>query len=240
MSAEGVLRVPRNATRGDSPPGGGDRGGGDWDGSDRDGEEWPGGYRLAAVDPKVHRVLDRLLADAAAHDAAEPDRLRRWRVLEPDAGALLGFLVRLTRAREAVEIGTSQGASTLVLAEALAGTGGHLTSVDTGLQAGARDRIDEAGLTGRVTFLRGDGGGLLAGWPDGSLDLLFLDAERTEYASWWPHPTRVLHPGGLLAVDNALSHAAEVAPLAERLDAEPGVHTVTVPVGKGVLLAFRS
>ncbi|OLL71828.1 hypothetical protein Ae168Ps1_0202c [Pseudonocardia sp. Ae168_Ps1] len=50
----------------------------------------------------------------------------------------------------------------------------------------------------------------------------------------------MLHPGGLLAVDNALSHAAEVAPLAGRLDAEPGMHTVTVPVGTGVLLAFRS
>ena len=184
-------------------------------------------------------MLERLLADAEAHDAAEPDRLRRWRVLEPDAGSLLGFLARLTAARDVAEIGTSQGASTLVLAEALDTTGGHLTSVDTGPQDDARDRIARAGLAGRVTFLAGDGGALLAEWPDASLDLLFLDAERTEYPSWWPHPLRVLRPGGLLAVDNALSHPGEVAPLAALLDAEPGVHTVTVPVGKGELLAFR-
>ncbi|WP_197519670.1 O-methyltransferase [Pseudonocardia sp. HH130630-07] len=185
-------------------------------------------------------MLDRLLTDARAHDAAEPDRLQRWRVLEPDTGELLAFLVRLVRARTVVEIGTSQGASTLVLAAALDTTDGRLTSVDTAVQADATGRLAEAGLAARAVFSRGDGGAYLAGLPERSVDLLLLDAERTEYASWWPHPVRVLRPGGLLAVDNALSHPAEVAPLAALLDADPGTQTVTVPVGKGLLLATRT
>ncbi|MEQ3549384.1 class I SAM-dependent methyltransferase [Pseudonocardia nematodicida] len=187
-------------------------------------------------------MLERLLSEAATHDAGEPDRLRRWRVLEPDAGAFLSFLIRLTGARDAVEIGTSQGASTLVLADALRATGGRLTSVDIDPGAGvhARARLTEAGLDDVVEFRTADGGADLAARPDASLDLLFLDAERTQYASWWPHPVRVLRPGGLLAVDNAHSHAGEIDPLASLLGAEPGVHTVTVPVGKGELLATRT
>ena len=69
--------------------------------------------------------------------------------------------------------------------------------------AGAR-RVVEIGTA--------NGGACLAGSADGSADLLFLDAERVEYPGWWPHPVRVLRPGGVLAIDNVLSHADEVAP----------------------------
>ena len=58
--------------------------------------------------------------------------------------------------------------------------------------------MTEAGLAGQVDFRVADGGVTLAGLPDGGVDLLFLDAERTEYPSWWPHPVRVLRAGGVL------------------------------------------
>jgi predicted O-methyltransferase YrrM len=75
--------------------------------------------------------------------------------------------------------------------------------------------------------------------PDGSVDILFLDAERTEYPSWWPHPIRVLRPGGVLVADNALSHPDEIAALRELIVKEPGMTTTTIGVGKGELLAWR-
>jgi predicted O-methyltransferase YrrM len=71
------------------------------------------------------------------------------------------------------------------------------------------------------------------------VDLLFLDAERTEYPGWWPHPLRVLRPGGLLVADNATSHPDEIAPFAALLAAAPGVTTTIATVGKGELLAVR-
>ncbi len=194
------------------------------------------------MDPTVQKVVDDLFAAAQRHDETRTDRLQRWRVLEPEAGKLVWFLVRAVRARSIVEIGTSRGVSTLWLAEAARATGGHVLSVDTDPQAqdDARRSLAEAGLAGSVTFRVGDGGAVLAGLPDSGVDLLFLDAERTEYPGWWPHPARVLRPGGVLVADNALSHPAEIAPLRELVDADPDLVTTTVDVGKGELLALRT
>ena len=193
------------------------------------------------MDPSVQTVLDDVLARAEQHDSAEPDRLRRWRVLEPDAGRLLWFLVQSLGARDVLEIGTSRGVSTLWLADAVRATGGRLSSVDTDpdAQEQARAHLARAGLDGFVDLRTGDGGAALAALPDACLDLLFLDAERTEYPAWWPHPVRVLRPGGCLVADNALSHAAEIAPTVALIEAHPELVTTTVGVGKGEVLALR-
>jgi predicted O-methyltransferase YrrM len=98
--------------------------------------------------------------------------------------------------------------------------------------------VAEAGLTDYVELRAADGGEGLASLGDSSVDLLFLDAERTEYPSWWPHPVRVLRPGGVLVADNALSHPDEIAPLHELLRRDLTAVT-TIQVGKGELVAVR-
>ena len=193
------------------------------------------------MDPTVRRTIDELVVAAERHDATRPNRLDRWRVLEPDAGRLLWFLTQALGARSIVEIGTSRGVSTLWLADAARSTGGHVLSVD--VDAAAQDdalrSVTGAGLADHVTFRVQDGGAALAGAPDGGVDLLFLDAERTEYPSWWPHPVRVLAPGGVLVADNALSHPEEIAPLRDLLEQHPEITTTTIGAGKGELVALR-
>jgi predicted O-methyltransferase YrrM len=190
------------------------------------------------VDDAVQAVIDRVGAAAARHDAAQADRRDRWRVLEPDAGRFLWFLAQATGARGIVEVGTSRGVSTLWLADAARATGGRVTSFDTdaAAQRDAAANLAEAGLAEQVDLRLGDGGAGLAELDDGAVDLLFLDAERTEYPSWWPHPVRVLRPGGVLVADNALSHPDEIAPL-ERLLRRDLRAVTTIPVGKGELVA---
>jgi predicted O-methyltransferase YrrM len=178
---------------------------------------------------------------AEEHDAAQADRLDRWRVLELDAGRLVWFLVQTLAARNVVEIGTSRGVSTLWLADAVRSTGGHVLTVDVdrAAQDAAEESVRAAGLADRVTFRQDDGGAMLAALAEGSVDLLFLDAERVEYPSWWPHPVRVLRPGGMLVADNATSHPQEIAPLRDLIQADERMVTITVGVGKGELMALR-
>ena len=71
-------------------------------------------------------------------------------------------------------------------------------------------------------------------------DLIFLDAERREYPSWWPHLRRVLSPQGLLIVDNATSHIDEMAPFIALVTADAVFATCLVPVGKGEFLAVKA
>ena len=196
------------------------------------------------MDGRLLEFVNALYADGVAHDAAQPDRLLKRRNLESASAALLALVLRIAGARRVVEIGTANGYSTIWLADAVGETGGQVVSVDAAASDHARTNLGRAdaaqpGLAKRVELKQGDGGAYLAQLTDGSVDLLFLDAERVEYPSWWPHPVRILRVGGVLAVDNVLSHADEVAPFLKLLAAETGIVGTTVAVGKGLHLAWR-
>ena len=156
------------------------------------------------MNQRLLKFLENLHAGGVTHDRAQPDRLLKRRNLEPDTADLLSMVVRIARARAVVEIGTSNGYSTIWLADAVGDTGGAVVSVDTASLDEARNNLASAdtvqpGLATRVEFRQEDGGAYLARLADGSVDLLFLDAERVEYPGWWPHPARVLRPAGVLA-----------------------------------------
>ncbi|MCU7725576.1 class I SAM-dependent methyltransferase [Actinoplanes sp. KI2] len=187
----------------------------------------------------LRALLDDLYAEGQAFDATRPDRRDRRRNLEPDAAELLTMLLRVGGARDIVEIGTSNGYSTLWLAAAARDTGGTVTTVDVAPPAEALANAERAGLRAQITFETGDGGAYLTGRPDHSVDLLFLDADRPEYPSWWPHPKRVLRPGGVLAIDNVLSHPDEVRPFLALIAADPALTAATFAVGKGLHVAVH-
>jgi predicted O-methyltransferase YrrM len=194
---------------------------------------------MIGVDDALTALLDELYTDGITHDGAQPDRLRRRRNLEPDAAALLTLTLRIAGAREVVEIGTSNGHSAIWLADAVRDTGGRVSSVDVEEWPGVVDNLVRAGVSASVARVVSDGGAYLAGLPDDSVDLLFLDAERVEYPRWWPHPVRVLRPGGVLAVDNVLSHPDEVAGFLALVGARDDLVGHTFAVGKGLFLAWR-
>jgi predicted O-methyltransferase YrrM len=176
------------------------------------------------------------------HDASKADRLDRLRNVEPDTAQVLAVLVRATGARRLLEIGTSNGYSTLWLADAIRSVGGHLVSVDVdaGRSALAAQNLRRAGLHELVELRVEDAAVYLREAPDGSLDMIFLDAERPAYRGYWPDLVRVLRPGGLLAVDNVLSHADEVDDFRSLVSSERRVSEATVPSGAGLLLVVRN
>lgn len=67
-------------------------------------------------------------------------------------------------------------------------------------------------------------------------DMFFLDTERSAYPGYWPHLIRVLRPGGLLAVDNVLSHPEEVTDLRSLVRDDDRVSEAVVSSGAGALL----
>lgn len=189
-------------------------------------------------DPERRAFADALHAAGRAHDAARPDRLARWRNVEPETAELLGVLVRATRARRILEIGTSNGYSTIWLADAAEATGGEVLTVEIepSRMVLAREHLRQAGLLERVVLMTEDAAAVLRALPGRSFELTFLDAERPAYAGYWPELVRALKPGGLLAVDNAISHAGELADFRAIVEADPGVTRALVPIGAGLLL----
>jgi predicted O-methyltransferase YrrM len=199
---------------------------------------------VRVVDPAVTAFVERLYAEGRAFDAARADRLERRRNIEPESAALLSILVRAVRPARILEIGTSNGYSTIWLADAAADIGAGVTTVeiDAERSMAARANLRSAGdprLSDVVDFVVGDAGDHLRA-AQGSYDLILLDAERPEYVSFWPDLLRVLRPaGGLLVVDNVLSHADQVADFRALVGAEPSVSSTVAGIGAGLLLAVR-
>jgi predicted O-methyltransferase YrrM len=155
----------------------------------------------------VRTILDELLSElerfGKANDGANAERPRRMLNITRDTGEFLAVLVRATVARRVLEIGTSNGYSTLWLASAAGAIGGSVTTVELseykiGL---AISNFARSGLASQITLLHEDAGRVLERSADGAFDLVFLDSERPEYPGWWPHLKRVLRPGGLLVVE---------------------------------------
>jgi predicted O-methyltransferase YrrM len=189
----------------------------------------------------LRQLLAELHESGRVHDAAQADRLDRLRNVEPETGALLNVLVRALGARAVLEIGTSNGVSTLYLADAVAANGGRLVSIELEEERSARARanLEQAGLDGVVELRTGDAAGALRDSPDGAWDLVFLDAERPQYPGYWQDLVRTLRPGGLIAADNAISHAEQMAPFRAVVDADPEAVSALDATGAGVLLVTR-
>lgn len=189
----------------------------------------------------LRELLDQLEEFGRSNDQAISDRPRRMLNITRDTGEFLSVLVQATNARRVLEIGTSNGYSTLWLACGAQAINGHVTTVELSefKISLAAHNFECSGLSQVITQVKGDAADFLTAGADGHFDLVFLDSERCEYPGWWPNIRRVLRSGGLLAVDNATSHAKEMAPFVTLVSADSEFTTCTVPVGNGEFLATR-
>lgn len=194
------------------------------------------------MDHSLQNLKAELERFGEEHDAATSDRKHRMFNITRDTGQLLAVLLRATAARRVLEIGTSNGYSTLWLAEAVRDFGGVVVtveSVDRKVELAA-DNFSRSGLAHLITQIHDDAESVLKRTGDAAYDLVFLDSERSHYTAWWSHLRRVLRPGGLLIVDNATSHPDELASLITLISEDSGFTACLVPVGKGEYLAVRN
>ncbi len=189
------------------------------------------------MNTRREQLLRDLERHGREHDAALVDRTQRLRNVEPETAAMMSVLVRGAGATRLLELGTSNGYSAIWLADAAEETGGELLSVevDQGRGGEAAGNVERAGLSSVVELRVEDAAETLAGLPDADRDFIFLDAERDTYVSYWPNLVRVLARPGLLLVDNAISHAEEIAEFRALVEADERVTVALIGVGAGVL-----
>ena len=188
------------------------------------------------------RFADDLYRASREHDEACPNRLERFRNLEPQTTELIALLIRASSARCVLELGTSNGYSTIWLADAVQDTGGELTSVeiDPARTELARENLRRLELADRVELRTEDAQLTLTRSDAARWDFVFLDAERAAYPSYVPDLVRVLAPGGVLAVDNVISHQHELHTFTDLIEARGDLTQAVVPVGAGLRLAVRA
>lgn len=199
----------------------------------------------ASPNPKLDPKLDKLLSEmenfGRENDERETDRKRKMLNLEPETAALLHILLRATGRQSILEIGTSNGYSTIWLAHAIrTRSAGRLVSIErnpTKLEL-ARQNLLRAGLLNSVTLLEGDASSAVE-TLQGPFDCVFFDADRISAPKQLETLMPKLRPDVLLLADNVLSHPEEIAGYLSAVSALADFSSVTVPIGKGLNVAYR-
>lgn len=194
---------------------------------------------MTEIEPELQVLLEGLAVEGEAHDRRESDHSKRMLNLEPATAELLAMLVRSSRRRRVLEIGTSNGYSTVWLAWAV-GDGGHVISLDRSAekQRMAAENLAGAGLRDRVELRCGEATDLVS-QLEGGLDCVFFDADRTSAPRQLETILPILDQDVLLLADNAISHPEEISGYLMAVESLPGVAHIVVPVGKGLSVAHR-
>lgn len=162
--------------------------------------------------------------------------------ITPDTGLFLSLMVQAINARSVLEIGTSNGYSTIWLADALLGIRGKVTTVELSQRKAsmARDNFLKSQLSDVIDFHIEDIREFLKHQDNETYDLVFLDAERPEYVSYWTDVDRVLKARGLLIVDNALSpKPEELIEFFKLIEQTARYTTQILQLGKGEMIALK-
>lgn len=192
------------------------------------------------MNTSLRALLDEIEAEGRDNDTRESDRSRKMLNLEPETAHLISILVRSGKLTRLLEIGTSNGYSTIWLAWAAQANGGFITSIERSADKlrMADANLRRAGLRDRVELLHGDATEIVATLA-GPFDLVFFDADRLSAPAQLQLLLPKLLPGALILADNALSHPDEIAAYLAAVQALSNVDHLIVPVGKGLSLAYR-
>ena len=188
--------------------------------------------------------LDGLMDQAVA--AGLPDI-----AVTADVGRLLHILTAMTRGLLAVEVGTLAGYSGIWIARGLQPTGKLITiELQPKHAAFAQEQFERAGVADRVEIRLGPGIEVLTALNDelepGSVDVLFIDAVKTEYPEYFRAARPLIAVGGLVLADNVLGtgegwvdQGYGTDPFNRVIAADPDFEAVAVPLRQGVMIARR-
>ena len=215
---------------------------------------------LEGIDIIKKSTDSALFDDAALEILSNLDKTREdfWN-LDNTSANFLSLLVKMCDAKNALEIGTSNGYSGIWLANALKKTGGKLTTIefwDNRLDV-AIENFKKAGVNDIIETRLGQAVMILEEmfnkmYPDSScpdmpngapqgefFDFVFIDANKSEYIKYF----RLIHPmlkkGGVIAADNILSHYKKVEPFVKEITSSPNYQTQLIPIDTGIMVSYK-
>jgi caffeoyl-CoA O-methyltransferase len=215
--------------------------------------------RSEQLSPELHEYLvahstppDDVLRELAAETAASFPAAAGMQI-GPEQGTFMTLLTQITGASRAVEIGTFTGYSSICIARGLA-PDGKLTCCDVSEEwtSVARRYWQLAGVADRIELQLRPAVETLRAMPAGeSFDVAFIDADKTGYISYWDEVVPRMRPGGVILIDNTLSHGrvvdretsdedvAGIRAFNDHAAADDRVVLVLLPIGDGLTLARK-
>ncbi len=209
-------------------------------------------------------ALHQYLLDVSLRETPLLKRLRdetaqlntaRWQIA-PEQGQFMALLVQLLGARRIIEVGTFTGYSAICMAQAMPQEGRliccdipgdyNATAERYWREAGLSDRIEQRLAPALATLAALEAEGLA-----GTIDLLFIDADKANYPAYLEHALRLVRQGGLILFDNTLwsgrvlessgqsADTLSIQALNMALRDDPRIDLSLLPLGDGLSLCRK-
>ena len=210
-------------------------------------------------------IDEKLSEYAEIHSSAEPALLKQLNrdtlanVMSPRMlsghlqGRFLSLLSHLMRPRQILEIGTYTGYSALCLAEGLAENGVlHTIDINEELEERTRKYFDSSAFSSKIIYRIGNALTIIP-TLQGPFDVVFIDADKENYSTYYNLVIDKMPSGGLLIADNVLwsGKVTDAAALIKdnttklldafnkKVSSDDRMEVVLVPIRDGLLLARR-
>ncbi len=167
-----------------------------------------------------------------------------WNV-DNESANFLSLLIKTSGAKNALEIGTSNGYSTIWLAKALKTTGGKLTTIefwDNRLDV-AVENFKKTGVADIIEPKLGQAVMILEEMAYSNnppvFDFVFIDANKSEYIKYFKLVDKMLKKGGIIAADNILSHYKKVEPYIKEITSRTDYQSQLIPLDTGIMVSYK-
>src|SRR5262249_45796033 len=197
-------------------------------------------YNHTTPESEIFRRLRAETHKEMAHPEMQVGRLE---------GQFLKMLVRLTGARRILEIGMFTGYSALMMAEGLPDDGHLITcDVDSKAEAIARRYFNESPNGHKIEIRIGPALETIK-TLSGPLDMVFIDADKSNYSNYYEAVLPLVRPGGLIVADNVLWSGRVLKPESvddhaivafdKLVQSDDRVENVCLTVRDGMMLAWK-
>ena len=212
----------------------------------------------------MHFIPEKLDDYVVRHSEDEPALLKALtretyqKILQPRMlsghyqGRVLSVLSKLIRPKAILELGTFTGYSALCLAEGLDKNGVlHTIDINEELVAFQRTYFDKSGYGSQIIQHLGAALDIIP-TLDTSFDLVFMDADKSNYINYFHQIIDKLNPGGVILSDNVLwsgkvIEAVDPSDISTKivleyntlLKEDPRLETVLLPIRDGLTVSIK-
>jgi predicted O-methyltransferase YrrM len=176
--------------------------------------------------------------------------------IAPEQGQFMAFLIKLIGAKKTLEVGVFTGYSSLVVALALPENGEIIAcDVDEEYTQIARTYWEKAGVSHKIKLHLAPAvltlENLLAKGEENRFDFAFIDADKSNYDTYYEQALKLVRVGGVIAIDNVLwdgkvadsqvqdNRTQTIRRLNEKLHQDTRILLSVVPIADGLTLAMK-
>ena len=184
------------------------------------------------MNDSTKRLLEELEVFGRTHDG--------YYNISADTGEFFHIMVLISKAKNILEVGTSNGYSTIWLGEAVKQNKGKVTTIEIAEHKVemATENIKRAKLDKTIKILHGDA---LKEIPKlkGKFDFLFLDAVKEDYINYFKLVYPKLAKNAVIVADNAIMFENYMKDYLNHVRNNKNIRSVLVPIGSGVEFTLK-